>query len=73
MKIATALTSRLAAVASAAERSGAAAPAVARLLEAASVATVQAVALEARVLAAAETPVTAEPRRPVLADLLEAA
>ena len=73
MRIATALTARLAALAAAAERSGAAAPAVTRLLEAASVATVQAVALEARVLAAGEKPVAAEPRRTVLANLREAA
>jgi hypothetical protein len=73
MKIATALAARLADLASAAERSGAAAPAVARLLEAASVATVQAVALEARVLTAAEPPLAAERRRPVFADLREAA
>jgi|tagenome__1003787_1003787.scaffolds.fasta_scaffold20824241_2 hypothetical protein len=73
MKIATALTARLADVASAAERCGAAAPAVARLLEAASVATMQAVALEARALVADETPVAVQRRRPVLADLREAA
>jgi hypothetical protein len=73
MKIATALAARLADLASAAERSGAAAPAVARLLEAASVAAVQAVALEARVLTGVEPPVAAERLRPVFAGLREAA
>jgi hypothetical protein len=72
-RIATVLTARLEVLAAAAERSGAAAPAVARLLEAASVATLQAVALDARTVAAGDTSVAAEKHRPVLADLREAA
>ena len=67
------LTARLQELAAAAERSGAAAPAVARLLEAASVATMQAVALDARTAAAGDASVAAETRRPVHADLREAA
>ena len=62
------LTARLEELASAAERSGATADAVARLLEAASVATVRAAALEAR-----RTRVAGKTRRPALADLREAA
>jgi hypothetical protein len=72
-RIANVLTARLEELAAAAERSGAAAPAVARLLEAASVATMQAVALDARTVAAGDTSVGAEEHRPVLADLREAA
>jgi hypothetical protein len=71
--IADVLTARLEELASAAERSGAAAPAVARLLEAASVATMQAVALDARTVAAGDTSAAAETHRPVLSDLREAA
>ena len=67
------LTARLDEVAAAAVRSGATAPAVARLLEAASVATMQAVALDARTVAAGDTSVAAEKHSPVLAYLRDAA
>ena len=67
------LTARLDELAAAAVRPGATAPAVARLLEAASVATMQAVALDARTVAAGDTSVAAEKHSPVLADLREAA
>jgi hypothetical protein len=72
-RLANVLTARLEELAAAAERSGAAAPALARLLEAASVATIQAVALDARTVAAGDTSVAVETHRPVLADLREAA
>jgi hypothetical protein len=72
-RIANVLTARLEELAAAAVRSGATAPAVARLLEAASVATMQAVALDARTVAADAWSVAAERHRPVLADLREAA
>jgi hypothetical protein len=62
------LTARLEELASAAERCGAGADAVARLLEAASVATVRAAALEAR-----RTRVAGETRRPAVEHLREAA
>jgi hypothetical protein len=62
------LTARLEELASAAERTGAAPDAVARLLEAASVATMQAAMLEAR-----RTRVAVETHRPALAELREAA
>ncbi len=62
------LITRLEELASAAERSGAAPDAVARLLEAASVATIQAAALEAR-----RSRVAGATHRPALADLREAA
>jgi hypothetical protein len=62
------LTARLEELASAAERCGAGADAVARLLEAATVATVRAAALEAR-----RTRGAGETRRPAVEHLREAA
>ena len=68
------LSARLEELAVAAERSGAAAPAVARLLEAASVATLNAVALELLTDAAARSIWRdVEERHPVVAELRDAA
>ena len=68
------LSARLEELAAVAERSGAAAAAVARLLEAASVATMNAVALELLSEDAARTIWReAEERHPVVAELREAA
>jgi hypothetical protein len=68
------LSARLEELAAVAERSGAAAPAIARLLEAASVATMNAVALELLSDAAARSIWRdVEERHPVVGDLRRAA
>jgi hypothetical protein len=68
------LSARLEELAAVAERSGAAAPAIARLLEAASVATMNAVALELLSDAAARSIWRdVEERHPVVAELRDAA
>jgi len=73
-RIARTLTARLEELASVLERCGAATPAVSRLLEAASIATVNAVALELLTDEAAQSIWReVEERHPVVAELREAA
>ena len=73
-RVARTLTARLEELASVLERSGAAAPAVSRLLEAASIATMNAVALELLTDHVARSIWReVEERHPVIAELREAA